>query len=348
MNWSSQRTRIRRFLRDPDGNIWSDALLLRLFNNEQQDIYDKTGVLEGIEAIRVPPRFSASYMQDWEWTHCSGEGHKYQCLRYHHQSDTVCCFRWETQSLGGIDAGTADEGSAFAHPWEAWYASEPGQLVPIWFPENFHSARLAAWDKEPISYAPIKQIQADDPSWVTRSGEPVAYTRRDSASNEFYLYPRPSAPVWDDDSGTGSVDYFGEETIDSEYGAIIDRAGSLFSEDFGPASDIISSSDNVLLIYDARPTDIASDTTESDYPVFLRKYLEYGVIAAGYMANTDGRIESLSDYWEWRKVLGIEAIKRLKQKRRVDRDYRFITQRIPGKRTRRDPRLPDGYPAIMR
>lgn len=349
MNWSDQRTRIRRFLRDPDGNVWSDSLLLRLYNNEQQDVFERTGMLAAVCAIRVPPRYGMAYMFDWEWAHRDTTGRAYQCLRLHHQSDVVCCFMWEAEQLSGRAATVTDYGWAFTNPWEAWYASTPGQLVPVWFPDNFHVARMVAWDKEPIEFVPLKRIQSDDPTWVTRSGVPMAYTRRDATSNEFYLYPRPSAPVWDDDDGTGNaVLYADDDTVSGDEDvAVQTRTGSLFFGNSGIATDVVSADDNVLLVYDARPTDIADDTVESDYPVFLRKYIEYGVIAEAYRANTDGRIESLGDYWAWRKSLGLEALRRLKLKRRTDRNFRLVTQQAPGRRTRREPRLPDGYPAIV-
>ena len=85
MNWDSLKKRIRRFLRDPDGNIWDDATLLRLWNDEQSDICMKAGLLERIQALRVPPMYQQSYQWDWEWRYTESTGKRYQCHRYHQQ-----------------------------------------------------------------------------------------------------------------------------------------------------------------------------------------------------------------------------------------------------------------------
>ena len=66
MDWSDQRERIRRFLRDPDGLIWSDALLLRLYNSEQEQLHQTVGLLDQARIVRTPPMFDFAISHDWE------------------------------------------------------------------------------------------------------------------------------------------------------------------------------------------------------------------------------------------------------------------------------------------
>ena len=199
MTWQSNLSRIRRFLRDPDANIWADALLKNLFNDSQRDIQMKTNYLDDVQAVRVPPMYDFSYLQEWEWPFLSSTTGNYQALRYHQQAEIVFCHRWEPQAVWGLVEATApDEGIHFTQPFEAFMGEVPGDIVPLQFPAGFHNAKFVAWDNKPIDFITLKKIQQDDPSWVGRSGEPFAYWRPDKFENQFCLYPVPSSPVWDD------------------------------------------------------------------------------------------------------------------------------------------------------
>jgi len=347
MNYSTQLKRIRMLLRDPDGNIWSDTELKRLFNDEQLYLQHQTSILEKIQPVRVPPQYLMSYLYDWEWQY-EDEGKKYQALQYYHQSNTVIAHRWESYVSGGINVTESSNGEIFIHPWEAWYADTIGALVPIPFPADFYKAKFVAWDREPIDYKPIKEIQ-EDQSWATRSGKVQYYTRFDDLSNEMILYPLPADPVFDDIEGdalTGLIMSDDDNTEDSEYGLILVETGYETISNYGIATDTVKADDNLLIVYDCIPTDISDDDQESDFPIFMRKYIQYGVLERAFAANTDGNIESLRDYWASRKKIGLEAIKRLKWTKKTDRDYCLKTKGAPGFRTTRQPRLPDEYPAV--
>jgi hypothetical protein len=102
----------------------------------------------------------------------------------------------------------------------------------------------------------------------------------------------------------------------------------------------------VLFIFTKTPTDIEIDEDEPDFPDYVCKYVIPGVLEAAYGANTDGRIKSLAEYWGYRREVGYGVMKRYLRKRSNDRDYRLATHGTPGTRTRREPRLPDAYPAV--
>jgi hypothetical protein len=122
---------------------------------------------------------------------------------------------------------------------------------------------------------------------------------------------------------------------------------NIFAYDDSISDEAIDSTGNVLFIYRTEPKPIDDDSQESDYPGFLRKYIEYATLERAYSVDNDGQIDSLRDYWGQRKNLGIEIIKRYASKRKVDRDYRLLTKGIPGgRRYTRHARLPDEYPPI--
>jgi hypothetical protein len=425
MNWGDHKDRMRRYLRDPDANIWSNALLLNLYNDSQRDMQQKTYPLEEVRALRLPPLYNCGYLYDWEWAFLNAErGHNYQALRYHQQTERVVCYRFEA----GIDADyqddTSDEGTHFTQGWEAFTDDvSPGSVVPVWFPENFGTAKLVAYNREPLDYMDKKELQPGQSTWQTHSGKPSHYWRYDTLDNSFVIWPRPSDPSWDhlespgdatanyvytftweetgeyltgegreytiyhttntteyifdwekehldggecltpddvamrgqwahelgepEESEYGILLYNEDDTVVGRVGGITHRDATLFPDDvYGGVTDAIDLDDNILLIFDAEPTDLEDDDDESDFPRFLRKYIEYDTLAKAYNVNNDGQIESLREYWEWRKELGIKMIQRYLSLRRTDRDYRLTTQGVGARKTRRHPRLPSEYPAI--
>ena len=425
MIWEDQKTKIRRFLRDPNENIWNDDIIVSFYNEIQREIQQKTLVLEDVISLRVPPIFHCSYLHDWEWTYMSpDEGKTYQALRYTFQTDKVVCFRWEEEFESITGGTTTDEGTHITYPWEAWMTDgDVGDLVPIWFPENFDRALLVSWNRRPLSYLNKKRLQSTDNTWITHTGRPEWYWRKDEVDRTFYISPLPSSPSWDDwtvrsgapnyyytfswetsedyistmgtghewtryhtdetteyifewegkmldgdeptmtDSvglrGLGTYEFFepdtGQEgmvlhlsgdTTTGEVGTLAQRSETIYPGQYGITVDVVDDDHNILLIYKIEPIDIETESDEGDYPGFLQKYIQYGALERLYAVNNDGRIESLRDYWAYRKEIGLRAIKAYMNKRKVDRDYRFTVTQIPGRRTIKHPRLPDEYPAI--
>lgn len=195
MSFHDELRVLRRFLRDPEGNIWDNDLLRELYNAVQADLQAKTGVLEEVRALSLPPRLSSSYLYDWEWAYADEPAY----LALHAQGDHLSfSARFEIQVAAGIGGDTNDKGHGFTHPFEAWMGITPGSHVEQPFPENFHSAKAVYYDNEPLDYTTRKRVTTDDHSWTTRSGEPQWYFRNDDVDNEFVLYPRPDTVAWND------------------------------------------------------------------------------------------------------------------------------------------------------
>ncbi len=128
------------------------------------------------------------------------------------------------------------------------------------------------------------------------------------------------------------------------FGVTSFREGDLLSQETGFSTDIMDDEGNVVLIYNAIGQDVESDADESNFPKFLRKYIEYGVLEQCYGANNDGRIQSLAEYWRYRYMTGIQMIKKFMIVRKQDRTY-CMTSSVPIPRNQRHPRLPSNYPA---
>lgn len=212
-----------------------------------------------------------------------------------------------------------------------------------------------SWDDE---VPPADPLAVYSQSWESDYVTGEQFTRDDDTNGRTYVH------TWELDLGTfvqtffrgmwlfeigieagTSISYLSGDTTDL-LGTIIEREGSLLSQESGLTVDILDATNDFFLIYDMEPADISNEADESDYPIFIRKYIEHGVLRDAYGALTDGRIESLRQYWDQRFEIGIEAIKRYLLLRRQDRDYRLVTRQIPLRRSIRHPTLPSTYPAI--
>ena len=313
-------TKIRRFLRDPDGNIWDDAFLLGLWNDEQREYSRKHWVSEEATVLLFPAQFQMSYMFDHEWTFSGyADGNVRQCLLETYEYR--CCQPWEIKGLGGVDGEETSIGDRTTHPWESYMISTPADMVPMTFPTDHHKTLFMAYDMEPLSFKPFKDLSMGDRAFRTYAGSPEYYTVKDEISEAFYIYPRPSTVEFD------TTDVESEYNVGGGTGAIY--------------TDI---SDNILIVYKPTAVDLDSISDDPVQPVWVRKYLEYGVLEKAYKANTDGRISSLADYWGWRKSLGDKILTDYKFKRIQDRNFQLGSSMVP--RRQRGPRLPSTYPPV--
>ena len=346
MSWSQDLKKIRRLLRDPNGNIWTDTFLLNMYNDVQKDFQHETSILEDFAIQRVPGLYHFSYMYEWEYEELpTSFSSFYQCLKLH--DDYTVCHRWETQVIAGIDIDISDYGAHWTQPWEAFMGELPGDPVRMRFPSNMRNLKYMAYDEEPIGSMSKKQVQSIDSSYITVSGTPRAFYPWSETDKDYVLYPRPSSSFDDEvDGNEGPAWYIEDDTEDATTGTIAVRIGSTGTNNVGVPFDITDVTNNVFMVYDVNPTDIITFSDEGDYPVFLKKYIRFGVVARAYGANTDGRIRSLAKYWAARYNMGIKTTMRYRRNRKNDRDYRLTTHGAPRPRTRKHPRLPDTYPAV--
>lgn len=324
MDWSDQLTRIRRWVRDPDSNIFTDAFLLRLFNDELNSLHNQMGVVADVKVIRTHPEFQSAYLFDWEWAHNdNASGEVYQAGDYYDAGDEVYQHIWEPESLKGYNATTSCAGTFYTQPWEAWVADTPYFPPPIPMPSDFGEMVFIAYDKDEITpESKSELLSRDDQTWKTRTGEPLTYWRDEQNSNWIFIYPLPTVE-WQD-----------------SYDAETDPEEAEYA-----TGTPLPMEENILAVFRSQANEIEDDNDESTLPSFLHKYAEYGTAARALRANTDGQILSLADYWDMRKKAGQEVIKRYKTQKMAGRNFCFKPQNggRPS-RQRRHPRLPSEYP----
>jgi hypothetical protein len=348
MDWSSQLTRIRRWVRDPDGDIFTENFLLRLFNDELNQLYSLLGPVVNIQVVRVPPEFQGSYTHDWEWAYTEhDDGEVYQFGYVYDPGEYVHTFVWEAESIKGYSAATLEAGDVYTQPWEAWAVTTPHQPPPIPMPTDFEEMRLLCFDRDTVDPATKQDtMYHDDTAWRTRTGTPIQYWRDEKISNRIYLYPLP-AETWQDDE-LGSADPDTAEYADISETVTFGNETLYFGTTlltFETDDDAVDTDHNVLAIYRTSPAEITDSTDEVGLPEYIQKYVEYGTASRALRANTDGRIESLADYWEMRKKAGYEVIKKWLRLKLTDRDFQLQTRNSSGIGQRpKYPRLPSTYP----
>jgi hypothetical protein len=344
MKVSDQIKRMRTMTRDPEGDVWSNQFYIDTFNDVQNEIQVKTGYLQNVAIVEIPPEAHFSYMHDWEWQYIP-QAYKdgaYRCFRYSEQGGIAYTSQFEAEILNRGTGENSESGMAYTHPWEA-FMEAPNIPARLRFPSDFHSMLYIAYDREPIFYSELSPIQQSDQSYVNNPGRPISYYRVDNLDSEFVLYPMPTV-TWPSDEYLVFEDVEVVSDGSEGEGVITAYQGSLLGAETGFDIEVIDDQDNVFMVYKAKPTTIEDQEDESDFPVFLRKYIEYGVNEQCFMANTDGQIASLADYWRFRYAHGINVIKRFMAKRKQDRIYQMRPQ-VPIQRNQRHPRLPSNYPA---
>lgn len=330
-------TRIRRFLRDPNANIWSTDYLRRAWNEAQLEIFQKVGLIEEVGAYPYPPQYTWCYLHDWE--HNYAEGDRYQALNLWQADGKIISYPWEP-AYWLTEGGPDDSGSRVTIPFECAFVT-PGDYIPMSLHAQFHKAKFVAWDENPIFPISQKELAEQDFAYRTISGTPANYWRPDLEHNQFVLYPRPASITWQEEEiGDTFSDTLGEGIVSFEFGAV-DQS------DTGMITSTVNAAGAVLMVFERLPYDIEDDSAswddEMDLPEFVIHYIEAGTLERAFSADNDGFLPSLRDFWKIRKDIGINALKTYKRNRMKNRDY-CIGQTGQKDRTGSRLRLPSSYP----
>jgi hypothetical protein len=330
--FAESETRMRRFLRDPSGIIWSSADLLTYFNDAQVEIALKTGLLVRVENHYYPPRYEWSYTYDWERDYCDGT--RYQMFEVNQASGDVITYPWEAAYYLSASQ-TDDSDTRYTHPWESHY-TETAETPAVPLHSRFDKMLFIAYDEDEILPITKKELESKDPYYKDRVSTVTHYYRPDDYSNILFPYPKPSTIVEQEPSETFTFDDAGGiNSSDEEW---------LDEGDYGLITDVIDQENAFVMVYEAQPTILEENSEEPDYPDWMVKYVEYATLERAYGSDTDGFIPTLRDYWKARKEVGIKALKKFQRMMAIDRNYVLggMTKRASSKRLR----LPDHYPAI--
>ena len=324
--FNNSLTKLRRFLRDPDGDIWSSDDLLMFWNDALLEISQKTHILEKVLCLRWPPEYDHVVCHDWEKEFVEGDilnfGELWQVR------NVVVTFPWEAgYYLDTLDA--SGENYVIVHPWELMHVNA-GHTVYINLHNQTYRIKLMAFDDEIIEARTQSEIAHQDRWYKTTTGTPRYYWQKDEYTNQIALFPRPSVA---DLQETDYTDLLADD------GGALSNYGWLDYSDDKIFADIINSENALLCVFEPIPNE-ATFTSENEFPPWLIKYVEYATLERAYGADTDGHIPTLRDYWAYRKTIGLQAIKQYRTARLKDRVFCMRPTRRPQKST---PKLPYGY-----
>ena len=336
---------VRRFLRDPGGNIWSDDLIFSSLTQAQDELQAEVGAMVEVRALSIPPQSDYSFMFEWENEYIEAGRTRFQALR-DQGGYMVFTSLFEVQSffVASTDE-TNDSGVGWTHPWEA-YSVTPNE-PPLWqLPDDFCEMKMCYFDERPISSTTRANVMKSDPTNKTRAGEPTTWYMDDDVTRQFSVYPKPSAAVNADSTGSGMTTSSEDDTTSSETGAVSRITGKYTSSSVGMTVDTINAKDQLLLVYEISPREITSNADDFAWPDFMVKYVCYNVLSRLYGMNCDGRIPTLSRFWFERYRLGLEALSGYTANKRRNRLLMFSGHKQRWGRRKGLPRLPDSYPAV--
>lgn len=202
--------------------------------------------------------------------------------------------------------------------------------------------------------------EGEDETYMAGTGQRFVRTSDDDYEYVF---------TWEEDTGTGNdsgmrgmfffefgasndgkfafVLYLQGELVEAPMGVMVRRTGTFMGESLGAVTSLVEDQNNVILIYRVNPRDLVDDVETGAFRVPMRKYVEYRVISRLYGANNDGRIQSLSDYWDYRYEVGKRLVQRYKNSQ-TNRKIQLRTHNDNGHRIRqrRHGRLPSSYPSV--
>ena len=194
--FSERETRLRRYLRDPNADVWSQKLLIQLWNEAQHQFNRDSKVLVKIGGIHVPARtdYTRSYL--WEEDYVSGAIRRLGL--YYDATEYLCMFAWEVEQIRGYTPQSTD-GYRSCYSWEIHTCGQVVQDVDVYkLPWDFDQPVLLAYDREPLVPVAEEDLMNENSQYRTCSGEPRNYYRiGQDEDREFAMYPRPSSPVVD-------------------------------------------------------------------------------------------------------------------------------------------------------
>jgi len=200
--FSDSLTRIRRKLRDPDGNIWSDQLLRHYWNDVQRDVLRKLPELLCRWESQPFPQFimHQSYFQDWEYRYTRTTAENYAALEYWQEGRMVIAYPWEAS----YDETTSikDDGYRNTLFWEAGQ-KKCGEPARVFLDRQFHEAQVVTYDEYTLGAITENEV-AVDRFYKTNIGRSIYYYRPDDYSNTLILYPRPTSIEFNEPSRTGN------------------------------------------------------------------------------------------------------------------------------------------------
>lgn len=327
--------------------MFSDAALVRLWNEVQMEFAAETELLERVVNLSVPAIALYTYTHPWEEDY----GGKACSVLYNFMSPFSYTQPWEIVQL--IDeAPEVVGGFTSSQMWEGVYATVQNRMFH-YLPDDALTIKYISYDQHPVDWIYREEVDGVNTSFKTRAGlQPTMYVE-DSQSGLFYAYPRLDGVygVTDIDTDLGEVVYddASNNSInpDTDYGVIIFSSDTEIDSDYGLVVRAQTDNDAIQVIYTHTPIEVTASTQTIEWPRWCVKYIEFGVLSKLFKAETDIYNKSLTDFFTSRYKVSLDLIAKYQSNRYSMRTYQMQElSRGKGRGQKKLATLPSNYPSV--
>lgn len=343
MKVSESITRLRRILRDRDSHVFTDGVIVRVWNEIYLKFSAQSGVLNGVVNLPVPPTSYTTYTQEWEEEFTA----KPSSLVYNFLSPFTYTQPWEPVAELGVNPQTTG-GFTCTHGWESHYEDIQNR-VKHHFPDDYLSSIYTAYDNKPINWVYRKEVEFGNTVFKDRTGVYPSIYVDSVESMDFYLYPKVTSTYGltdiTGDYGELVYDSTGTLTFDSDYGVGVFSSSDDMSSNYGCIVMYQEIENAIHLIYKKKPREVTQSTDDIEIPKWCVKYVEFGVLSRLFQMNSDVYNKQLGDYFSQRYEFGLETTQIAISKMRGPRVYKRDDMRGVGQVGRKLADLPSHYPS---
>lgn len=170
---SDDLTLIRTRLHD-DGDIWTDAELVRYYNDGYREILAKSGAFNRLLPLDVPGRHSYAVSYSWEsMRHTNGGTWWFPFLACYNATRQATS-QWEVEHLDKVTPSASMTGLTMQ--WERVYVDSTDRHFYFGLPADHERVKRLEWNGRALFPAAVREFDEVDDAWMTRVGEPNWWT----------------------------------------------------------------------------------------------------------------------------------------------------------------------------
>jgi hypothetical protein len=177
-------TTIQTRLHD-DGTIWTQAELLRFYNDGYREILAKSQAFSRLLPLDVPGRHSYAVTYPWETRHTSGGTWWLPMLACYGGTRQVTS-QWEVEHLDGVSPTASLTGLTMQ--WERAYSTETDRHFQFGLPADHERVKRLEWHNRALQPVAVREFDEVDDAWMRRVGSPHWWTTGVGAVRSVEVY----------------------------------------------------------------------------------------------------------------------------------------------------------------
>jgi hypothetical protein len=155
------------------GAIWTQAELLRYYNDGYREILAQSGAFNRLLPLDVPGRHSYAVAHPWETRHTSGGTWWFPMLACYGGSRQVTS-QWEVEHLDGVTPTASLTGLTMQ--WERVYSDQTDRHFQFGLPADHERVKRLEWHNRALQPVAVREFDEVDDAWMRRVGTPQWWT----------------------------------------------------------------------------------------------------------------------------------------------------------------------------